>query len=159
MKLMICGNWYQFTNWYQELLDNTPFYLVGFYFFFQFRPHDVLKEISFCCFIVHANAFGQHNISKKQFSGLTLHGLQWEKQSKQAKKVYYWSQKVLWLSSILLSNSSITSLSKQSTCWDATADFAAKWCVRKNCSNSILMIHHYPDLGSASDWLKICSVS
>ena len=22
------------------------------------------------------------------------------------------------------------------------------------CGNSILMIHHYPDLGSASDWLK-----
>ena len=29
-----------------------------------------------------------------------------------------------------------------------------KWCLRNECRNSILMMHHYPDLGSASNWVK-----
>ena len=32
--------------------------------------------------------------------------------------------------------------------------FPAKWRLRKDCNNSILMTCHYPDLGSASDWLR-----
>ena len=34
-----------------------------------------------------------------------------------------------------------------------TTGFPRKWHLRNDCRNSILMIHHYPDLGSASDWL------
>ena len=34
----------------------------------------------------------------------------------------------------------------------------AKWCMRKQCRHSILLTHHYPDLGSAFDWLKICFI-
>ena len=30
--------------------------------------------------------------------------------------------------------------------------FPAKWHLRNECRNSILMTRHYPDLGSASDW-------
>ena len=39
---------------------------------------------------------------------------------------------------------------------DATDSFPAKWRLRNDCRNSILMTHHYSDLNSASDWLKIC---
>ena len=39
---------------------------------------------------------------------------------------------------------------------DATDSFPAKWRLRNDCRNSILMTHHYSDLSSASDWLKIC---
>ena len=31
---------------------------------------------------------------------------------------------------------------------------SAKWGLRKECRNSILITRHYPDLGSASDWLN-----
>ena len=36
----------------------------------------------------------------------------------------------------------------------ATTGFSAKWRLRNECRNSILMTRHYPDLGSASDWLN-----
>ena len=35
---------------------------------------------------------------------------------------------------------------------DATIGFPTKWRLRNECRNSILMMRHYPDLGSASDW-------
>ena len=35
-----------------------------------------------------------------------------------------------------------------------TTDFPEKQRLRNKCKNSILMTHHYPDLGSTSDWLK-----
>ena len=41
---------------------------------------------------------------------------------------------------------------KQPTFRDATTGFPAKWRLRNERRNSILMTHHYPDLGSASDW-------
>ena len=44
------------------------------------------------------------------------------------------------------------SLRKQPTFGDATTVFPAKWRLRNECRNSILMTRHYPDLGSASDW-------
>ena len=43
---------------------------------------------------------------------------------------------------------------KQPTFCDATAGFLAKLRLRNERRNSILMTPHYPDLGSASDWLK-----
>ena len=46
------------------------------------------------------------------------------------------------------------SLRKQPTFSDATTGFPAKWRLRNECRNSILMTRHYPDLGSASDWLN-----
>ena len=39
---------------------------------------------------------------------------------------------------------------------DATHGFPAKWRLRNDCRNSILMTYHHSDLGNASDWLKIC---
>ena len=42
---------------------------------------------------------------------------------------------------------------KQPTSRDATTGFAAKWRLRNERRNSILMTRHYPDLGSASDCL------
>ena len=39
---------------------------------------------------------------------------------------------------------------------DATDRFPAKWRPRNDRRNSVLTTHHYSDLGSASDWLKIC---
>ena len=45
------------------------------------------------------------------------------------------------------------SLRKQTTFHGATTGFHVKlWCLRNKCRNSILMMHHYQDLGSASDW-------
>ena len=44
------------------------------------------------------------------------------------------------------------SLRKQETFGDATIGFPAKWRLRNERRNSILMTRHYPDLGSASDW-------
>ena len=45
------------------------------------------------------------------------------------------------------------SLRKQLTFHNASTGFPTKWPLRDECRNSILMMHHYPDLGSASDWL------
>ena len=47
-----------------------------------------------------------------------------------------------------------SSLRKQPTCGDATTGFPTKWRLRNEHRNSILMTHHYPDLGSAPDWLN-----
>ena len=46
------------------------------------------------------------------------------------------------------------SLRKQPTFGDATTGFPTKWRLRNEYRNSILMTRHYPDLGSASDWLN-----
>ena len=43
-------------------------------------------------------------------------------------------------------------LTKQPTFGDATSSFPAKWRLRNERRNSILMTRHYPDMGSASDW-------
>ena len=40
------------------------------------------------------------------------------------------------------------SLRKQPTFSDATTGFPAKWRLRNECRNSVLMTRHYPDLGS-----------
>ena len=45
------------------------------------------------------------------------------------------------------------SLRKQLTFGDPTTGFPAKWHLRNERRNSTLMTRHYPDLGSASDWL------
>ena len=46
------------------------------------------------------------------------------------------------------------SLRKQRTLADTTTGFPAKWRLRNEHRNSILMTRHYPDLDSASDWLN-----
>ena len=43
---------------------------------------------------------------------------------------------------------------KQPPFRDANTGFPAKWRLRNERRNSILMTRHYPDLGNASDWLK-----
>ena len=43
-------------------------------------------------------------------------------------------------------------MGKQPTFGDATTGFPAKWRLRNERTNSILMTRHYPDLGSASHW-------
>ena len=48
----------------------------------------------------------------------------------------------------------ISSLSKQPTFGNATTGFPTKWRLRNEHRNSILMTHHYSDLGGASDWLN-----
>ena len=45
-------------------------------------------------------------------------------------------------------------LRKQPTFRDVTTRFRAKWPLRSEHRNSILMTCRYPGLGSASDWLK-----
>ena len=54
--------------------------------------------------------------------------------------------------------SSTQTFRKQTTFRDATNGFPAKWRLRNKRRNSILMTRHYPDLGSASDWLKQISL-
>ena len=49
------------------------------------------------------------------------------------------------------------SLRKQQTFSD-TSGFPAKWHLRNEHRNVILMTCHNPDLGSSSDWLKICFI-
>ena len=46
------------------------------------------------------------------------------------------------------------SLRKQSTFGDTTTGFPAKWRLRNERRNSLLMMHYYPYLGRASDWLN-----
>ena len=46
------------------------------------------------------------------------------------------------------------SLKKQPTFRDAITGLPANWRLRNERRNSKLMTRHYPDLGSASDWLK-----
>ena len=48
----------------------------------------------------------------------------------------------------------ITDLRELPTFWDATTVFPGKWRRRNERRNSMLMTRHYPDVGSASDWLK-----
>ena len=48
----------------------------------------------------------------------------------------------------------LNSLRKQPTFGDATTGLPAKWRLRNERRNSILMTRHYPDLGSASHWLN-----
>ena len=43
---------------------------------------------------------------------------------------------------------------KQPTFRDTTAGFPGKWHLRNKHGNSMLMTPHYPDPGTASDWLK-----
>ena len=43
-------------------------------------------------------------------------------------------------------------LRKQPTFQDATTGFPTEWRLRNKCRNSILMMCHYPGLGSDSDW-------
>ena len=45
-------------------------------------------------------------------------------------------------------------LRKRLTSCNSTTGFPAKWRLRNDCRNSMLMTCHYLDLGSASDWLK-----
>ena len=45
-------------------------------------------------------------------------------------------------------------LRKQPTFGDATTGFPAKWRLRNQRGNPILMTRHYPDLDCTSDWLK-----
>ena len=45
-------------------------------------------------------------------------------------------------------------LRKQPIFCDATPGFPAKCRLRDDCRHSIMMKFHYPDLGSASDWLR-----
>ena len=45
-----------------------------------------------------------------------------------------------------------SSLRKHPTIGDATTGFPAKWRLRNEHRNSIVMTLHHPDLGSASDW-------
>ena len=51
-------------------------------------------------------------------------------------------------------NKLIPSLRKQPTFGDATTGFSAKWRLRNERRNSMLMTCHCPDLGSASGWLN-----
>ena len=48
----------------------------------------------------------------------------------------------------------MSSLRKQPTFCDSTTDFFAKWRLGNERRNSIPMTRHYPDMGSASDWMK-----
>ena len=60
---------------------------------------------------------------------------------------------LLWVSRYLLIHDlSHASLRKQLTFGAATTGFPAKWRLRNKRRNSILMMCHYLDLGSASDW-------
>ena len=58
------------------------------------------------------------------------------------------------LSSLKYRDLSVVSLRKQPSFRDATTGFPAKWRLRNECRNSILITRHYPDLGIASDWLN-----
>ena len=60
------------------------------------------------------------------------------------------------LHSILLAVVFLSHVRKQPTFRDATTNFPAKWRLRNEGRNSMLMTYRYPDISSASDWLNIC---
>ena len=47
---------------------------------------------------------------------------------------------------------------KQPTFRDATTGVTRQVILKKEGRNSILIPRHYPDLSTASDWLKICFI-
>ena len=49
--------------------------------------------------------------------------------------------------------------SEQQTFCDTNGGFPAKWPLRNERRNSMPITHHYPDLGSASDWMKQISTN
>ena len=63
-----------------------------------------------------------------------------------------WNLVVEMLNLAILTGWTNSSLRKQPTFGDVTTGFPAKWNLRNECRNSTLMMHHYPDLGSAFDW-------
>ena len=63
-----------------------------------------------------------------------------------------WNLVVEMLILAILTGWTNSSLRKQPTFGDATTGFPAKWHLRNEGRNSTLMMHHYPDLGSAFDW-------
>ena len=65
------------------------------------------------------------------------------------RNVKFWSS--IWE---LLPGACLFSLRKQPAFGDATIGFPAKLCLRNERRNSILMMHHNPDLTSACDWLN-----
>ena len=54
----------------------------------------------------------------------------------------------------LIIGSLLISLRRQVTFGNATTGFPAKWCLRNERRNSILITCHYPDQGSVSDWFN-----
>ena len=81
----------------------------------------------------------------------------WSLVSRGAKCFSFWSPTRPPWRHVQTSNSSpkklsADSLRKQPTVRDATTGFPAKWLLRNERRNSILMTCHYPDLGSAFDW-------
>ena len=74
---------------------------------------------------------------------------------KQSRELY---RLIPFKSRIKVTNRS-SSLRKKPTLRDAIAVFHAKWRLRNDRRNSILMTCHYPDLGGAFDWLKQISLT
>ena len=74
---------------------------------------------------------------------------------KQSRELY---RLIPFKSKIKVTNRS-SSLRKKPTLRDAIAVFHAKWRLRNDRRNSILMTCHYPDLGGAFDWLKQISLT
>ena len=72
-----------------------------------------------------------------------------------SRKFHYFKKSVKCRYELLnLTKYSSFSLRKQPSYRNATTGFSAKWRVSNKRRNSILVMRHYPDLGSASDWMK-----
>ena len=56
----------------------------------------------------------------------------------------------------IISTLSYDRVRKQLTFDQATTGFPAKWHLGNEDKNSIVVTFHYPDLGTRSDWLKVC---
>ena len=69
-------------------------------------------------------------------------------------KTWFWNHSILH--SILLAVVCLSGVRKPPTFRDATTNFPAKWRLRNEGRNSVLMTYRYPDISSASDWLDIC---
>ena len=108
-----------------------------------------------CYHTVHENSHIKRFCSLMQFIWLTKRerhkvSSSWVFSTAHAQDLIFWSFIVLSISFYLLR--------KEPTFRHINTGFPAKWRLRNERRNSILMTCHYPDLGSASDWLEICCI-
>ena len=111
-------------------------------------------SITTCIFLHHIIGWNwetnTYKLSKKGLLCLVACTIQFDLKTQQFSSLYM----QLKINSCFICSFLNFSLSKQLTFGDATTGFPAKCHLRNERRNSMLMMHHHPDLVSASDWLN-----
>ena len=155
-KKKITGLVYQF---YKLLSDLIHFILFSFLGWYSICPHykDVCGvEARVNCLVWSFGCLGLREVTVLcKMSIWSCSNVWWISIRKGLPFIGICHLPVKWSTNLLvLGISSTFSLRNQPTFRNTTSAFPAKWRLRNECRNFILMTCHCPDLGSASDWLK-----